>query len=183
MAWTQAGSFKGPKGDTGTKGDTGAVGRGVASTSINGSGELVVNFTDGTNANLGRIVGTDGAKGADGTSVTITGSVSTASQLPTNLTSADKGKGYIAQDTGNLHVWSGTAFTNVGVIKGPKGDKGDKGDTGSQGLQGIPGNDGANGARGTKWFYGDGAPSGSITGSQAGDFYIDRTTGNFYELT
>lgn len=175
MAWNQTGSLKGPKGDTG---NAGAAGRGVASATINGSKQLVITYTDASTANLGVVVG---AAGADGKSVTITGSVATASALPTGLNATtDVGKGYIAQDTGNLHIWGGSSWTNAGQVKGPKGDTGDKGDTGSQGLQGIPGN---TGARGSKWFSGDGAPSASIPGSQAGDYYLDKLSGAFFELT
>ncbi len=127
---------QGVKGDTGTKGDTGSTGltgpagRGVSSASINGAKELVVTYSDGATANLGVVVGTNGTNGTngqDGRSVTIAGQVASASALPTGLGAADAGKGYVAQDTGNLHVWSGTAFTDVGPVRGPVGPAGPEG--------------------------------------------------------
>jgi len=109
--------------------------------------------------------GADGAPGKDGTSVQIVGSVPTAASLPTNLTPADAGDGYITTDNGHLHVWSGTAWTDVGTITGPpgptgpQGPKGNTGNTGSTGPQGSQGNAGAQGPKG------DPGPTGN-TGSQ-----------------
>lgn len=70
--------------------------------------------------------GPEGPPGPAGTSVQIQGSVANAAAL-TTITTKAKGDGYIAQDTGNLHVWDGTEWDDVGLIKGPKGDKGDTG--------------------------------------------------------
>lgn len=107
--------------------------------------------------------GANGLNGADGTSVTIAGSVASAANLPTGLNNTtDVGKGYITDDDGALHVWGGTAFTNVGLVRGPvgpqgppgldgatgptglKGDTGPKGDLGPQGPKGDPGQNGSN---------------------------------------
>ena len=60
-----------------------------------------------------------GDAGADGTSVTILGEVADPNQLPAT---ASIGDGYLVQ--GNLWVWNGTAFTNVGKIQGPQGNDG-----------------------------------------------------------
>jgi hypothetical protein len=111
--------------------------------------------------------GAPGAPGADGTSVEIAGSVANAAALPGGLTAGDAGTGYIAQDTGHLHVWDGAEWDDVGNIKGPQGD---------------PGDAGAMGPRGSKWFVGAGAP-GTLTGQAAGDFYLDSTDGTVYELS
>lgn len=73
----------------------------------------------------------------------------------------------------------------VGNIRGPQGPKGDQGNQGPQGnpgLQGDAGPAGSPGARGSKWFTGSGAP-GTVSGSAAGDMYLDTSTGNVYELT
>jgi hypothetical protein len=112
--------------------------------------------------------GPQGPAGNDGTSVIILGSAPTFQDLPTwgNLT---YGEGFIIQATGNLAVYDGSSFQDVGQIKGPKGDTGDAGVgvntasvtdgnlivtlsnshvinagnvTGPQGPQGIAGNDG-----------------------------------------
>ena len=70
--------------------------------------------------------GSPGVDGNDGTSVIILGSAPTFEQLPTwgNLT---YGEGFIVQSTGNLAVYDGSMFHDVGTIKGPKGDTGDIG--------------------------------------------------------
>ncbi len=74
------------------------------------------------------------------------------------------------------------AWTQSGNIKGPKGDPGNPGaDSTVPGPPGDPGDDGAPGARGSKWFTGTGAPAG-VTGSVAGDMYLDTASGNVYEL-
>lgn len=64
-----------------------------------------------------------GAKGEDGTSVTILGTYNSIEELnqahPNNNTNGD---GYIIN--GDLYVWEGTSFINVGKIKGEDGEKG-----------------------------------------------------------
>lgn len=70
--------------------------------------------------------GSKGENGADGTSVKIKGSLDSASQLP--ATGNEEGDGYLID--GNLYVWDGSKWNNVGTIKGDKGDKGDDGDPG-----------------------------------------------------
>lgn len=67
------------------------------------------------------VTGNEGPKGDDGKSVTIEASVPTAADLPTGLTEADAGKGWITDNDGHLHVWSGTSWTDVGEIRGPEG--------------------------------------------------------------
>lgn len=67
-----------------------------------------------------------GSKGADGTSITIKGTLSDTSKLPATGTEGDA---YIIN--GDLYVWSGSKWENVGQIKGEKGDKGDDGSAGN----------------------------------------------------
>ena len=67
--------------------------------------------------------GSKGENGADGTSVKIKGSLDNASQLPTS--GNEEGDGYLID--GNLHVWDGSKWNNVGSIKGDKGDPGSPG--------------------------------------------------------
>ena len=67
------------------------------------------------------------------------------------------------------------AWTKTGSLKGPKGDPG-TGTKGDQGQKGDPG------PRGSQWFTGSGAPT-TVTGSQAGDMYLDVDTGDVYKLS
>lgn len=146
--------------------------------------------------------GPQGPKGNDGAGIEIAGSVATYANLPTNLTPADAGDGYLVGADGKLYIWSGTAFPANGAgveFRGPQGPKGDagvqgiqgiqgaKGDTGTQGLQGVKGDAGVKGdtgtagARGSLWYTGAGAP-GTIAGSTAGDMYLDSVDGAVYKL-
>ncbi len=131
--------------------------------------------------------GADGADGNDGTSVIILGSVADFASLPVwgNLSYGD---GFIIQATGNLAVYDGSNFQDVGQIKGPKGDTGDigigvesaavtngnllitlsntyvinagnvTGPQGAQGEQGIQGNVGPQGEQG---IQGNVGPAGT----------------------
>ena len=101
--WANAGSVKGDtgdKGETGEKGDTGDRGE----------------------------TGPKGDTGDTGTSVTIKGSYNTYSQLINEHPKGSDGDSYLVD--GSLYVWNGTAWENVGNIKGNTGDKGDTGDSG-----------------------------------------------------
>lgn len=147
----------GPQGIAGTTGATGAQGatgsqgiQGIAgATGAQGSaGPAGATGSQGATGPQG-VAGTTGATGAsgpqgatgptgqDGTSVTITGHVATAASLPA-LTAGDAGQGYLTDDDGHLHVWSGSAWTDVGVVRGPNGA------TGSTGPQGATGPAGTN---------------------------------------
>lgn len=78
-----------------------------------------------TNSTYWQVIaqGSKGENGADGTSVKIKGSLDNASQLPTS--GNEEGDGYLID--GNLHVWDGSKWNNVGSIKGDKGDPGSPG--------------------------------------------------------
>lgn len=93
------------------------------------------------------IRGPRGPAGADGTSISILGTLASTAELP--ATGAD-GDAYLI--AGDLHVWDGAAWENVGRIQGPVGP------TGPQGAQGLTGADGATGATGPQGLPGaDGA--------------------------
>ena len=70
----------GPKGETGTQGeqgpagpagDPGKDGRGITSVTIKDNGHLEINYNDGTNADVGKVVGENGLDGASGVPVRI----------------------------------------------------------------------------------------------------------------
>lgn len=119
--------------------------------------------------------GERGEKGNDGTSVTITGNVEDVSELPSGLTESDAGTGYITNNDGNLHVWSGTEWVDVGPIRGPQGlrgepgldgeqgvpgERGPRGEVGPQGPEGPQGKPGAKGERGEQGLPGQPGTNG-----------------------
>jgi BppU N-terminal domain/Collagen triple helix repeat (20 copies) len=103
--------------------------------------------------------GIQGEKGVDGTGVTILGSYATEAELnsahPTGNASGDA---YIV--AGDLYVWGGTVFENVGQIQGPQGIQGVQGPTGPQGPQGIKGDTGLQGSEGPQGPTGPQGPPG-----------------------
>lgn len=184
MAWNQTGNIRGPKGDTGPEGPQGPEGI---------QGPVGERGPEGVGIEGPR--GPQGERGEDGTGVEIVASVATYGDLPTNLTEADAGKGWVVNEDGRLYIWSGTEFpaTGLGVeIRGPQGPEGPQGPRGEQGVkgdQGAPGigvkgdkgDTGDTGARGSRWFTGTGAP-GTLAGAQVGDMYLDTATGTVYQL-
>lgn len=78
--------------------------------------------------------GVKGDAGPAGTGFTLLGMVLTSSELPSNAAAGDA---YLAEDTRDVHVWSGTEWANVGQIQGPQGAKGDTGPAGPQGPAGV----------------------------------------------
>lgn len=167
MAWSQHGSIKGPAGDPGPAPEVRVAGGHIQWRHEGGAwSDLIA---------VDALRGQDGASGADGTSVTISGTVPTAQDLPGGLGESDAGRGYISSDDGHLHVWSGTSWVDAGEIRGPQGDQGDPGQDGEDGEPGEPG------PRGATWFTGQGTP-GAIAGQQAGDLYLDVDTGVVYVL-
>lgn len=56
---------KGQNGKDGTNGTNGTDGIGITNAEINTSGELTLTYSNGTSANLGKVVGADGKDGAD----------------------------------------------------------------------------------------------------------------------
>lgn len=63
--------------------------------------------------------GVAGAPGKDGTSISVKGTVADAASLPAdNNTSGDT---YITSGDGHMHVWDGTAWQDLGAMKGPQG--------------------------------------------------------------
>ncbi len=120
------------------------------------------------------VYGIKGDKGDDGTSVTIVGSIAltvgnTNSQNETELNSAftspTVGDGVLDSNTGNLWVYGGSSWTNVGNIRGPQGtqglsNQGAQGTQGTQGIQGLfgavgnQGNQGTQGSQGSQGFQG-----------------------------
>jgi len=179
--------FQGPQGETGPAGDDGADGLSV----LNGSGapsagtgvdgEFYIDTsakaiygpkTSGAWGSGTSLIGPQGETGetgdagdpgADGRTIL------SGSGAPSTGTGAD-GDFYIDTSAHNLYGPKATTWPTGVSLVGPQGTKGDTGSTGSTG------------ARGAKWFNGTGAP-GSVSGSAAGDYYLDTSTGDVYSLS
>jgi hypothetical protein len=122
------------------QGPTGATGaQGVAGAASTVAGPTGPAGTTGP-------TGATGTAGADGTSVKILGSYATLGELQTAKPTGVLGDGYLV--TGQLYVWTGAAWTNVGSIQGPTGPTGSSGATGATGV-GATGATGATGANGS----------------------------------
>ena len=106
--------------------------------------------SDGVNG-IDGAQGYQGPKGSDGTSVTILGTLGDESELY-DIENPSNGDGYIIY--GDLWVYNGGDWTNVGPIKGPQGPQGADGADGAQGYQGPQGADGADGADGAQGYQG-----------------------------
>ena len=124
---TGATGATGPKGDTGDDGASGATGA--------------------TGAGATGATGPEGPTGPAGSSVTIRGSVANVAAL-SSVSSPDIGDGWLTNDNGHLHVWDGTVWIDVGVVRGPSGPSGPAGTPGSAGGMGATGARGATGATG-----------------------------------
>lgn len=83
---TGAAGADGKDGKDGATGATGAAGRGITGSAINGSGNLIISYTDGTTADVGHVVGAQGPKGDNGL-VTVT-SVGGGTDLYSNYNAA-----------------------------------------------------------------------------------------------
>ena len=163
-------SIKGPKGDTGAKGDKGDKGDsgvGIKDVTVNENGELVIEYTDGTTKNCGKVVGengADGEKGEPGTNGTngTDGKDGVDGQRGTKIFTGEEdepiaitnrlivngdiksrqdlidGDLYICTISGNFYKYSKNGgFALIGNIKGPKGEQGERGEKGEKGDSGV----------------------------------------------
>jgi len=148
----------GPQGELGPEGPVGATG------ATGPQGELGPPGPEGPLGPEGPEgpVGPEGPEGPMGTGIVLKGSVDTAADLP--ATGNTDGDAWLAQDTGHLWVWDGTAWVDAGLVQGPPGatgPEGPQGPTGATGPQGDPGPTGATGATGPEGPTGPTGPQGS----------------------
>lgn len=154
----------GPTGATGPQGATGAVGA-TGSGTVGQTGATGATGVAGPQGATGPV----GPSGPAGTSVTITGSVASQASLPGGLGVGDAGDGYITEDDGHLHVWSGSSWSDVGEVRGPAGSTGATGPQGTTGLAGPTGATGPQGPAGTQGASGvPGATGAQGTAGTAG---------------
>lgn len=99
---------------------------------------------------------------------------------------------YVANIKGATGIQGATGPKGATGATGPKGDTGATGPKGDTGATGPKGNTGATGQRGTRWNTGT-AITGTnttaavyntgITDSLVGDYYLNNSTGLFYQCT
>lgn len=102
--------------------------------------------------------GPAGPQGPAGTGFTLKGTKPSTGELPKN---AAPGDAYLV--SGEVMVWSGSAWENVGQIQGPAGPEGPKGPQGEAGPKGATGSRGATGPagpEGPRGPQGDPGPTG-----------------------
>jgi len=83
--------------------------------------------------------GPQGDTGPQGTSIDFKGSVASSFDLPSS--GNDVNDAYIVDDEGDLYVWDGSVWNNVGQIVGPAGPQGPQGIQGPEGPAGPTGAD------------------------------------------
>ena len=127
----------GRDGKDGKDGQNGKDGVSVAGVSVNGEGELVISFSDGKAANVGKVVGTSGLNGKDGLSAyeiaVITGATTAATEAEwleslKGIAGADGKTPYVGT---NGNWWIGT--TDTGITAG--GRNGTDGATGKSAYE------------------------------------------------
>lgn len=164
---------------------TGAAGTSASVSNSGNSGAAVFDFTipQGAKGDTGNIgpqgpQGIQGVKGDDGASISLKGAVTSPADL-TSIAVKVEGDLYVAQSDGNGYVWDGSAWVDVGQIRGPKGD------TGAQGPAGpAPAGTGAvvvsNGVVGTPVGYGTANVANTLVQRDAsGNFSAGTITGTF----
>jgi hypothetical protein len=130
---------------------------------------------------VGFLVNGQPGGGGIGGGVTIMGSVPVG---PPSFPGNEVGDGYLDQSNGDLWVWDGTQWINVGPVRGPAGPTGAAGPTGPQGPagpQGDPGPTGPTGATGPAGPTGPTGPQGppgSGGGGNGTDIYTWYSTVN-----
>lgn len=161
-------ALRGPTGATGSQGIQGEPGpQGPA-------GADGLQGADGQPGSTGAqgVEGPQGPRGDDGTSIVIDGYAQAVADLP-DLTGDPAGPSYIVMETGHIHFWNGTDWTDGGNVTGPPGQDGTAGAQGPQGAQGDPGIQGIQGE--------DGEPGAGIaTGGAVGEVVV-KTGTNDYE--
>jgi hypothetical protein len=162
----------GPQGQQGPQGDTGSTGP-IGETGPQGpQGIQGIQGIQGEKGDTGATgpqgqKGDTGATGPEGVGIRLLGTVATVGSLPSSGNT--QGDAWVVEADGDLYVWTGSAWDNVGQIvgpqgpvgpEGPKGDTGDKGDTGATGAQGPQGPQGIQGAQGETGATGPQGPQG-----------------------
>ena len=119
----------GPAGEAGATGPTGPAG----ATGATGTGDTGPTGPAGATGATGATgpagdTGPTGPQGPQGVSITFQGTVATVGNLPSS--GNDVNDAYIVEADGNLYVWDGDSWNDVGQIIGPMGPTGATGPSG-----------------------------------------------------
>lgn len=155
----------GPTGPQGVQGEVGPTGpTGADSTVAGPTGPQGIQGIQGIAGPTGPQgiqgeTGPTGATGPQGTSINLKGQVATVDDLPTvgNLVN----DAYTVAADGDLYVWDGLTWNNVGQIVGPQGPTGPQGIQGVQGDTGPTGPQGEVGPTGPQGIQGETGPTGA----------------------
>ena len=174
FGYTGSLGYVGSQGDVGSRGDFGYTGSQGNLGYTGSKGDFGEEGFTGSQGIAG-FTGSRGEKGADGTGVTIAGSSNTQSDLSINY-SGNTGDGYVVKSTGNLWIWSGSEWNDVGRFVGYTGSQGYTGSTGQDGVIGRDGYTGSIGFTGSSGDIGYTGSAGDIgyTGSAGQDGIIGR---------
>lgn len=131
----------GPTGPSGPAGPQGAASTVPGPAGATGPTGLGATGATGPTGPAGII----GATGPSGASINIKGTVATVGALPGGATAGDA---YKVTADNHLYVWSGAAYTDLGVFTGPTGVTGATGPVGATGVAGPVGATGPTGVTG-----------------------------------
>ncbi len=180
----------GPTGPTGTTGATGAAGPTGPTGASGSSGDTGPTGPTGTTGIAGPTgptgdagtVGPTGPTGQTGAGLNILGTLANPGLLPET---GNPGDAYLIG--GDLYVWDGDSWENVGQIQGPVGPTGPTGAAGTSGPTGPTGDAGTAGPTGPTGAQGDAGTAGPTgpTGSAgaAGANGPTGPTGQNYQVT
>lgn len=155
----QGDSIVGPTGPQGVQGIQGVQGEVGPTGPTGGQGDSITGPTGpaGVQGDVGP-TGPTGSAGSPGVSITMKGEVATVGNLPASGNQVNDA--YVVTADGNLYVWDGTQWNDVGQIVGPTGPQGNAGPTGPTGSGGIQGEIGPTGPTGSAGVQGDVGPTG-----------------------
>jgi len=139
-------------------------------------------------------IGPQGPQGEPGTGLNILGTLASEAELPPT---GNTGDAYLI--SGDLYVWSGASWENVGQIQGPEGPQGPQGQqgpegqagpvgpVGAEGAQGPQGEQGAQGEAGPQGPQGEAGATGATgpagpgvpTGGSAGQYLIKSSSADY----
>ena len=186
---TGAPGLNGAKGDTGPAGTITAVTATVDGTTGVPNCSVVVGGTPSARTFQLNFTGLKGPRGETGAPLAIKGSYATVEELKQAHPTGALGDAYMVGS--HLYSWNGSAWQDVGELKGPQGDTGPRGPAGKdgapgaqgpQGLQGPAGKDGAQGPAGKDGTAGVissvTASVGATTGTPACEVTLGGTPSN-----